>query len=129
MADLGVPFGVNNIIELARQLGNIGVMHTSTCYVAGYRTGRVYEDECDEGQDFRNSYEWSKCQAEKIVRAIPGVEFVDLAQPRVGYMCNALSVLPDYKRDVHAEQLPDAATLAAARRRSCSARCRSRSRR
>ncbi len=43
--------------------------------------------------------------AEKILRAIPGLEFVDLAQPRVGYMCNTLSVLPEYKRDVHAEQL------------------------
>ncbi len=43
--------------------------------------------------------------AENILKAIPGLEFVDLAQPRVGYMCNTLSVLPDYKRDVHAEQL------------------------
>lgn len=43
--------------------------------------------------------------AETVLRAIPGLEFVDLAQPRVGYMCNTLSVLPDYKRDVHAEQL------------------------
>ena len=44
------------------------------------------------------------------MRAIPGLEFVDLAQPRVGYMCNTLSVLPDYKRDVHAEQLAAAAS-------------------
>ena len=43
--------------------------------------------------------------AETVLRAIPGLEFVDLAQPRVGYMCNTLSVLPDYKRDVHADQL------------------------
>ena len=47
--------------------------------------------------------------AEAILRAIPGLDFVDLAQPRVGYMCNTLSVLPDYKRDVHAEQLAAAA--------------------
>ena len=43
--------------------------------------------------------------AEKILRAIPGLEFVDLAQPRVGNMCNTLAVLPEYKREVHAEQL------------------------
>lgn len=43
--------------------------HVSTCYVAGDRTGRVLETECDEGQGFRNSYEWSKCQAEGRVRA------------------------------------------------------------
>ena len=43
--------------------------HVSTCYVAGDRRGRVLEGECDEGQGFRNSYEWSKCQSEKLVRA------------------------------------------------------------
>ncbi len=43
--------------------------------------------------------------AETILRAIPGLEFVDLVQPRLGYMCNTLSVLPEYKRDVHAKQL------------------------
>jgi nucleoside-diphosphate-sugar epimerase len=42
--------------------------YISTCYIAGDREGRVYEYECDEGQGFRNSYEWSKCQAEVLVR-------------------------------------------------------------
>ena len=35
-------FGVNNLIDLARTLG-AKVMHTSTCYVAGYRTGEILE--------------------------------------------------------------------------------------
>ena len=35
-------FGVNNLIELARAL-DTAVMHTSTCYVAGYRTGVIDE--------------------------------------------------------------------------------------
>jgi len=35
-------FGVNNLIDLARTLG-AKVMHTSTCYVAGYRTGEIAE--------------------------------------------------------------------------------------
>ncbi len=39
--------------------------------------------------------------AEAILRAIPGLEFVDLEQPRVGYMCNKLTPLPAFKRDVH----------------------------
>ena len=43
--------------------------------------------------------------AEAILRAIPGLEFVDLAQPRVGYMCNTLNALPAFKRGVHAAQL------------------------
>ena len=43
--------------------------------------------------------------ARRILEAIPGLDFVDLAQPRVGSMCNTLSALPDYKREVHAQQL------------------------
>jgi len=36
-------FGVNNLVALARTLG-ARVMHTSTCYVAGYRAGLIEED-------------------------------------------------------------------------------------
>jgi len=35
-------FGVNNLVALAKAL-DAPVMHTSTCYVAGYRTGRIEE--------------------------------------------------------------------------------------
>ncbi|HET6237497.1 MAG TPA: (Fe-S)-binding protein [Acetobacteraceae bacterium] len=47
--------------------------------------------------------------ARAILEAIPGLEFVDLAQPRVGYMCNTLNPLPDFKRDIHRTQLQIAA--------------------
>lgn len=61
------------MLELARSLAARGRLerhdHVSTAYVAGDRTGRVLETECDVGQGFRNSYEWSKCQAEGRVRA------------------------------------------------------------
>jgi hypothetical protein len=49
--------------------------------------------------------------ATKILTAIPGVELVDLGQPRVGYMCNSLAPVPAYKRELHAREL-DAATAA-----------------
>jgi len=47
--------------------------------------------------------------AQAILRAIPGLDFVDLAQPRVGYMCNKLTPLPAFKQDVHRSQLQAAA--------------------
>ena len=47
----------------------------------------------------------------KILKAIPGLELVDLEQPRVGYMCNSLAPVPAYKRELHAREL-DAATAA-----------------
>ena len=43
--------------------------------------------------------------ARTILEAVPGLEFVDLEQPRLGYMCNALNSVPEYKREVHFNQL------------------------
>lgn len=37
-------FGVNNLVSLAKALG-APVMHTSTCYVAGYRAGLIVEED------------------------------------------------------------------------------------
>jgi Fe-S oxidoreductase len=48
---------------------------------------------------------------QKILGAIPGLEFVDLEQPRAGYMCNSLSALPEFRKNLHEQQL-EAATEA-----------------
>ena len=45
----------------------------------------------------------------ELLAAVPGLEFVDLEQTRVGYMCNKLAPLPDFKRDYHEAQLQAAA--------------------
>jgi heterodisulfide reductase subunit D len=45
----------------------------------------------------------------KILEAIPGLELVDLGQPRVGYMCNSLAPVAEYKRELHARELDAAA--------------------
>lgn len=44
-----------------------------------------------------------------ILQAIPGLDLVDLEQPRDGWMCNTLATLPQYKRDTHARLLQAAA--------------------
>jgi len=49
----------------------------------------------------------------KILTAIPGLELVDLEQPRVGYMCNSLAPVPEYKRELHARELAAAAIAGA----------------
>jgi hypothetical protein len=36
-----------------------------------------------------------------ILKAIPGLQYVELEQPQVGYMCNTLQPLPAFKREVH----------------------------
>ena len=48
---------------------------------------------------------------QKILGAVPGLVFVDLEQPRAGYMCNSLSALPEFRKNLHEQQL-EAATEA-----------------
>jgi thioester reductase-like protein len=42
--------------------------HVSTAYVAGTYRGRFHEDDLDRGQDFHNTYERSKFEAESLLR-------------------------------------------------------------
>jgi nucleoside-diphosphate-sugar epimerase len=62
--------GTKRVLELAtnaphlRRLGFV-----STAYVAGRRIGRVGEDELQHDEGFVNWYEWSKHEAERLVRS------------------------------------------------------------
>jgi heterodisulfide reductase subunit D len=49
--------------------------------------------------------------AERVLRAVPGLELVELGVPAVGLMSNALATLPAYKRDLYRREL-DAAQAA-----------------
>jgi len=64
--------GTDGAIALARAIrarGGPGRLdYVGTAYVAGDRTDLAREDELDVGQGFRNTYERSKCEAEKRVR-------------------------------------------------------------
>jgi len=48
--------------------------------------------------------------AEAILRAVPGIDLVDLGQPAVGLQSVNLSVLPAYKRQLQRQELEAAAT-------------------
>jgi hypothetical protein len=41
----------------------------------------------------------------ELLRMVPGVELVDLGQPEIGLVGNALNALPEYKRDLHLAEL------------------------
>jgi len=43
--------------------------------------------------------------AVKLLTAVPGIELVDLGQPAVGLMSNALRTLPDYKKKLQLQEL------------------------
>ena len=64
--------GTANMLALADEAKRAGALrsfvHVSTAYVSGCRTGLIREDELDERQRFRNTYERTKCEAEAMVR-------------------------------------------------------------
>lgn len=47
--------------------------------------------------------------AVSLLKAIPGLDFVELPQPQAGYMCNTLQPLPEFKRELHRSLLEAAA--------------------
>jgi len=65
--------GTRRLLELAELCIARGELrrfaYVSTAYVAGTATGVFDEDDHDVGQDFRNSYERTKWEAERLVRA------------------------------------------------------------
>lgn len=62
--------GTRNVVRLAESAPSpVPLVHVSTAYVCGERTGRVLEHELDVGQRFGTGYERSKFLAEQEVRA------------------------------------------------------------
>lgn len=65
--------GTRRLLELAELCTARGSLrrfsHVSTAYVAGDHRGTFGEDDLDLGQGFRNSYERTKWEAERLVRA------------------------------------------------------------
>jgi thioester reductase-like protein len=63
--------GTGNVLELCAACSKLErLAYVSTAYVAGLRTGVVYEHELVMGQDFKNHYESTKFQAEVWVREL-----------------------------------------------------------
>jgi thioester reductase-like protein len=65
--------GTHNMLGLAERCRRRGGLdrfsYISTAYVAGRHGGEFGEDDLDIGQSFRNPYEQSKFEAERLVRA------------------------------------------------------------
>jgi dephospho-CoA kinase len=62
--------GTRGVLDLARDASRlVRMMHWSTAMVSGDRAGTVYEEDLEAGQRFHNSYERTKYDAERLVRA------------------------------------------------------------
>jgi thioester reductase-like protein len=66
--------GTKNLMLFARYAKKIGklehIAHISTAYVSGNRSGIIYEDDLENGQQFSNTYEQSKYETEQFVREL-----------------------------------------------------------
>lgn len=61
--------GTMNLLALARAMTRLGrLVHFSSAYVSGARVGVIMEDELEEGQSFRNTYESTKHRSEVLVQ-------------------------------------------------------------
>ena len=65
--------GTRNVLDFAERCAALGdglerFTYVSTAYVAGTHPGVFGEDQLLEGQEFRNAYEQSKFEAERIVK-------------------------------------------------------------
>ena len=60
--------GTRHMLEFAHEAHARRFAYVSTAYVAGTHSGEFREDQLDVGQDFRNPYEQSKFEAERLVR-------------------------------------------------------------
>jgi len=72
--------GTRSMIELARAVGARRFVHVSTAYVSGTHTGEFTEDML--GTEFRNTYEQTKSEAERLFDGVTGME-VAIARPSI----------------------------------------------
>jgi thioester reductase-like protein len=79
--------GTRGVLDLCRTIRTRGrsgrLDYVSTAYVAGDRTGLAREDELEAGQSFRNTYERSKCEAERLCRDAAGELPVAIHRPSI----------------------------------------------
>jgi thioester reductase-like protein len=78
--------GTREIIGLAREAKSGGgldrFIHVSTAYVAGITAGTFHERQLDAGQEFRNTYEQTKWEAEHVVNEASDLDPV-IARPSI----------------------------------------------
>ncbi len=75
--------GTRNMLSLCRETNIRELHYVSTAYVCGLREGTIYEHDLDFGQSFRNAYEDSKLQAEKLVRSADYIDSLTVYRPAV----------------------------------------------
>jgi thioester reductase-like protein len=76
--------GTRNMLDFAERCRRLRrFSHVSTAYVAGTYPGVFREDQLQEGQEFRNPYEQSKFEAERLVQGRSHLLPVQVLRPSI----------------------------------------------
>jgi thioester reductase-like protein len=76
--------GTKEVMNVARNFSKLErIAYIGTAYVAGERSGLVYEQDLDAGQSFGNYYEQSKFEAEQYVRSLMSTLPIDVFRPSI----------------------------------------------
>jgi thioester reductase-like protein len=75
--------GTREVLRFCELLGIQDFHYVSTAFVCGRREGTIRENETDCGQDFHNSYEQSKFEAELSVNAATAIRHRTIYRPTI----------------------------------------------
>lgn len=76
--------GTGHVNQFVQRLPDLKrYLYFSTAYVSGRRTGRILETELDCGQGFKNFYEYTKFEAEKLAQETRGSVPLTIIRPAV----------------------------------------------
>ena len=76
--------GARNVLDAASEMPNLRRLnHFSTAFVAGDRDGVIMEEELEQGQRFRNAYEETKYEAERLMRRAMSTLPISIYRPSI----------------------------------------------
>ena len=75
--------GTAHALDLAKRCHIQSLHYVSTAYVCGNRNDRILETDFDDSHGFRNEYERTKFEAEKLVRAADHIDSLTVYRPVV----------------------------------------------
>jgi long-chain acyl-CoA synthetase len=93
-------FGVKNLVGLARDLGNLPLLHTSTCFVAGSHTGHVPESD-PRDYPFPRADELDKSHWDPDREISECLDVIEQARHRSNDMFRQSNFLDDAKKNLH----------------------------
>ena len=88
--------GTKNVLQFCNSCEIDEMHYVSTAYVSGVCDSIFYESQFDMGQDFRNDYERSKFEAEKLVRDATGFKSKTIYRPAVISGDSSTGFTPSY---------------------------------